>query len=771
MTSRRVLEIALVTAAILLFYAIHLDLSRTAAGGDWANLFWPMKEFRNRSIIETGEFSLWCPYVFMGMPFAATMQHAVYYPLDYLFAWLPSTFAAMNLTLLLHLALAGVGAWWWTRVAWRLHAAPAVMAGILFPCTAWFWGHQEHLNQIAAAAWMPWLMGLAILRARNAMSRPAFIGAYGLLAALQLLVGHPQGAFYTHFFAGLLLIGHVATTPGPRRVHGTIHALIDLLLAGAIAGLAASVQLIPAMELQKLSYRQFAEGDPSYALTFSMPPDQLIGYAMPGAFGSFADGWQDRRAYNEYGVHVGRITLLLAFVGFIAILRARRHRTAVALGGGIALALLMALGGNASIGRIASGEFSEHPASWRAIPAVMQDVDAGETPPTAPRLSHLSLHEALLAVIPPMRGFRAPARALVVTGLLWVTLAAFGLQHVLEWLARRRDVTAHVPLAVAVVLPALLFADLYLASRGQSFRYPVPVASLMEEVARDRALYDEPTLDNRVWRFTIRDADLLIAERQRDTIAEVELEFDNTSLWARWMRLFENNNAVIRVASTHGYEEGLAPTVRTKDFFFEINRNLRAFTPDAQLLAILGVSRVWTDLPPDYFDNHAFPLIEAETRGPRRIHAVIPHRGAAFWEEQAEGINFAAFEGPHHRGIGIHPRGSNTPVDYGIATRWNDDLPRLTTDVSNPNRVLVQSSAAHDGTALLTMAHAPGWSANGEPVEWISAVHARVTPGVPIEYRPASHRVGLFLSVVGFGLIGALLTAASRQSRTAPHRA
>src|SRR5690606_39704308 len=117
-------------------------------------------------------------------------------------------------------------------------------------------------------------------------------GAYGLLAALQLLVGHPQGAFYTHFFAGLLLIGHVATTPGPRRVHGTIHALIDLLLAGAIAGLAASVQLIPAMELQKLSYRQFADGDPSYALPFSIPPDPLIGDALRRSLGTSAAGRQ-----------------------------------------------------------------------------------------------------------------------------------------------------------------------------------------------------------------------------------------------------------------------------------------------------------------------------------------------------------------------------------------------------------------------------------------------------------------------------------------------
>ncbi len=86
MKPTRWLEPLLVAAGVVLFYAIHLDLFRTAAGGDWANLFWPMKIYRNDVLFTSGQFPLWCPHVFMGMPFAATMQHAVFYPLDYLFA-------------------------------------------------------------------------------------------------------------------------------------------------------------------------------------------------------------------------------------------------------------------------------------------------------------------------------------------------------------------------------------------------------------------------------------------------------------------------------------------------------------------------------------------------------------------------------------------------------------------------------------------------------------------------------------------------------------
>ncbi len=679
----------------------------------------------------------------------------------------------MNLTLLLHLVLAGAGAWWWARRGWRLDASPAVAVGILFPCSAWFWGHQEHLNQVATAAWMPWLLALALLRARGDLTRPAFLASYATLAALQLLVGHPQGAFYTHFFAALLLLGRAATLPNPAR--NVFDALIDLALAGGIALLAASIQLLPTSELQKLSYRQFAPNDPSYALTYSMPPDQLITALLPNHFGSYAEGWQDLRAYNEYGLHIGRLALALAVFGTVALLVTRRRRTALALGGGLLLTLLMALGGNASIGRALSGEFSEQPASWRAIPAVMQDVDAGETPTTAPRLSHLSLHEALLAVIPPMRGFRAPARALVLTALLAITLAGFGLHHLVRLLARRRDVGHHVPLVLGIVIPALMLADLALASRGQSFRHPVPQASLLHAVERERGDYRDATLDNRVWRLTVYDAELLVAERQLDTAAKIELEFEETPLWARWMRLFENNNVVARIPSTHGYEEGLAPTVRTKDFFFEINRNLRGFTPDPQLLALLGVSRIWTDLPHRLFDTQTFPAIGTETYGPRRIFEVPTHLGAAFWESQAEGIDFIALEGPHHRGQGVHPRGNDEPIDYGKAPRWDDPrLPRLATDVSQPNQVLIRWEDGYDMTrdaVLLTMAYAPGWYHADGPLEWISAVHARIPPTVfkpdgsaVIVYRPETWRAGLFLSLVGWSLIAALATFAWRSA-------
>ena len=66
-------------AAVLVvcFYHTHLNLGRIQSGGDFANLFWRMKVFR-QDAAASGFFPLWIPYLFMGSPHAATLQHAVF---------------------------------------------------------------------------------------------------------------------------------------------------------------------------------------------------------------------------------------------------------------------------------------------------------------------------------------------------------------------------------------------------------------------------------------------------------------------------------------------------------------------------------------------------------------------------------------------------------------------------------------------------------------------------------------------------------------------
>src|SRR5690606_21541679 len=111
----------------------------------------------------------------------------------------------------------------------------------------------------------------------------------------------------------------------------------------------------------------------------------------------------------------------------------------------------------------------------------------------------------------------------------------------------------------------------------------------------------------------------------------------------------------------------------------------------------------------------------------RLMFGVPPNKGAAFWAQNAEGIEFAELDGPMWReNTAPLQTFARERRSYGSAPKWNDPAPRLRTDVTNPNQVVVRSDGAVPGDAILAMSWYPGWELEGEPVEWLNAVHARI---------------------------------------------
>ncbi len=798
--SRRspLVEPVCVALAVLAFYWTHLDFTRMQTGGDFANLFWPLKEFRLRVLAEAGVVPLWNPYVFMGSPLAATMQHAVFYPIDYLFFWKSPTLAAMNLYVLAHNVLAGIGMWWWMRRGWGVSGLGAVYAGAVFPCTAWFWGAQEHINQVAAVAWMPWLLGTALLFARDACSWRRFVVQYTALGSLQFLAGHPQAAFYTHLAGFGIIVMSVILRCGavwrikerinrtgfkrnplllgmkPSRVPASVaprcngswacagYSLSAFAAAGLLTGLVCSVQLLPAMELSGLSYRQF-QGT-AYSMTYSMPPDVLVTAVRPHAFGSYLDGYSDQRAYNEYGFYAGLWTCALALLGSLYLHALRKNGLLLLFAGVMLLTLLLAMGGNISVPRILQGEFSEFPQPALGAGEVMQDVQVAEENPFR-GVKGISLHEIFITLVPPAKGFRVPARIAILTTFLLVTLAGFG-ADMLRGIPQ--VVRVRVPFALAwfvLLVAAGTFADLFVHSGKEKFRHPKDTAPLLLEWERDRDLREGASIDDRLFRLTTGDLNLIVAERQRSAEAEWELRLGGNGPSQRWLRWQENNNVVAQLPSIEGYEEGLSPTVRTKDFLFEFNRNLRAYKPDEQFLALMGIGRIFADLP---VDPELYPVSVEESRGIRRVHTVPASKGAAFWAAQAQGVDFARMEGPFYRGLSPNGTRQNAAVPIARARNWEKDWPHISTDVTDPNEVVLRTTGDVPGDAILAMGWAPGWTAAGEPVEWLGAVHARVPAAAfaaykdgeaVLRYKPRSYRLGLFLTSIGLAVWCCLVTS------------
>lgn len=730
----------LVTAAIILgFYRVHLDATMMQSGGDFANLFWPMKLHVQRAWAD-GVVALWNPYSYLGTPLAASMQHGVFYPVEWPLLRLPAH-RMLAMHLLLHLVWAGWGTTLLLARILRGAWLPAVAFGWIYPCCQWFWGHQEHINQVASAAWIPWQVLIVWNGARERMATRRFIGAYAGVSALQFLTGHPQEAFYGHLLAGALWVALHGHGGGWRVLPRTVAVFAA---AGGLFLLLAAVQVLPMRELESLSIRQFR--DENYAHSYSMPPDLLKVAIDPHAFGSFVSGYvadspdgpvQDLRAYGEYGLFIGWPVLLLALLAPLL----HRRRLTLFLAVGVVLVVLLAMGGNTAPARMMARDFTEF------------------TTPGA------SLYDLFITLVPPARGLRVPARIIIVGLLAVVLLAALGADALRHRLGRWGG---------ALLLPACALVTAVQLERVaalEKFRHPVPVEPLLG-ILRESQSLSQRSIDDRLFRLWMLD-DQLLAKNERE-LATTRMH--GNPLMLRYRRLQPGMHIAAMIPMEDGYEEGLVPTARTKDFLTAFNRHFRSERPDAQFLALLGIGRLWSDPP---IDAQVFPAITDGPEAAWRMHRNPLHRGATFWLESANGVDWEAFDGAVVRtgdpALGFHRGQALLP--YGAVPRWNMGGATLRTALPNGNRVEVSSFSAPEDDAILTMGNYPGWriimpDGSREPLEWLNAVHAFIPQAafdeqhtVTLAYEPASYRIGLFLSAGALGVMLLLLLSRGRSTQ------
>jgi hypothetical protein len=229
---------------------------------------------------------------------------------------------AINLCFLLHLIWLGWGMALWGR-GLGLHPGAAAIAGLVLPLSGPVFPHlyAGHMSNICTMAWAPWI--LLGFHHWVADGRRRGLLMAGAAAAMQVLAGHVQYAFYTAI--GVALYAALRSPPvgGSRR-----RALAGL--AGLYGGAAAlsAVQLLPSLSAA-------AEGlhrgrlDFSYVRTFSFPPENLITLVAPTFFGgmSVASGeplyWG--RAYLwEMTLYAGICGIVLALVALHERIRASR---------------------------------------------------------------------------------------------------------------------------------------------------------------------------------------------------------------------------------------------------------------------------------------------------------------------------------------------------------------------------------------------------------------------------------------------------------------
>lgn len=283
--------------------------------------YWPRRVVMHRSWRE-GILPFWNPYSFCGTPFLADVQTGVLYPPNWLLLPLEPA-RQLGWFLFLHAAWAGLGVFVLAR-GFGVPAAIAFLCGVAWSMNGYFAKHYGQPTFLATAAWMPWVVHLALQVSRRL--GPARSAKLALAGAMTFLAGQPQLALYAAYAAALVVAVERAVARNAERRPPLPRVALALGGAGALAVILVAAQLLPTRALAELS----ARADLAYASVISgaFHPVELLRLAVPDFFGSpltedewsilfpLGDGFYIRNQMNS--LFAGTPVFLLALWGMTA---------------------------------------------------------------------------------------------------------------------------------------------------------------------------------------------------------------------------------------------------------------------------------------------------------------------------------------------------------------------------------------------------------------------------------------------------------------------
>ena len=200
--------------------------------------------------IRNGHLPLWNPYSSAGTPFVATMQSAVFYPINLLMAFVPFKFTAV-LSAILRLWIAGMSTYLLTRRYGLLWFASIISAvSFMFSGFLIVWLGHPHTN---AAIWLPAMILLAEMMITSTRpGRLAFLtGLAALVAGTEYTGGHIETSVDILFAMALYYLVRwiMVIRPQAKPWSYKLNYLFALPVLSAVLGAAlAAVQLAPFLE-------------------------------------------------------------------------------------------------------------------------------------------------------------------------------------------------------------------------------------------------------------------------------------------------------------------------------------------------------------------------------------------------------------------------------------------------------------------------------------------------------------------------------------------
>lgn len=271
----------------------------------------PVREFAARMMTETGGFPLWNPYLFAGMPYVAAMHGDIFYP-TFLLRLVLGVDVGMTWGMILHLWLAGVFTYWFLRST-GLSFWAALVGGLAYMMSGPIAGlvSPGHDGKLFISALFP-LMLLCLTWGIRDDKKWAW-GLLMLVSGLGVLTPHPQ--LYQYMLLGAGAYGLLLAFGGEVKLATPVAIKrLAFSLAGILGGwLIGAIQFVPVFEYIDWSPRAGGKGW-DHAVSYSMPPEELINGYLPQFSGILTDYW-GRNQIHFHSDYIGVAVLMLAVAG------------------------------------------------------------------------------------------------------------------------------------------------------------------------------------------------------------------------------------------------------------------------------------------------------------------------------------------------------------------------------------------------------------------------------------------------------------------------
>jgi hypothetical protein len=663
--------IALFVLALIFFWKIVFT-NLILVGLDVFTYFYPYRAYA-AELVRQGRLPLWNPYLFMGVPFLANIQTALFYPLNFPLYWLPVP-RMISYSIVLHVFLAGLFAYFYACLSLGLDKWGAWLAAAVFAFSGFVGAQVEHVNQLNCSIWLPLLFLLFDLargepwaksrldvnvqaeRAKpcGLRSRPEgalpfqcyasqrwlYVLLAGLVVGLQFTAGHTQSSYITLFALGLYALFPPlwGKWRNKERWAEAGRSLLIYLLIVTMGAAMAAVQLLPTLELSQLSVR--GKGLPYHeAASFSLKPRLLLLSLLP-TFGS-------KEVFSEYISYLGMIPLTLALVG---VLFQRRNPVRPFLILLTALGLFLALGAYNPfyfvLYKLVPGfGLFRAPARWLYLYTFGGAMLAGLG---ADFISYplFAKAEAIGCQVRELRHFIC-RRLVIAVSILAAPLALISpfldlptLPTIIAWLLLALSAVALLQIGLSAQAPRLGFrlalsliaiGELYVASRGLAYNRPTaPEAYFSLRTAPAHLLATGQPTDRflSISGLTFDPGDLgEIRQMFQDQLSPQAI-YDYVVATKLKEILAPNLPLIYKIPSVDGYDGGVLPLERYVDlqrlFLAEpspdgrLREKLKEI-PSSRILGMLNVKYVITDKVFDvWVDDVYYDLSHEAVLGPVR---------------------------------------------------------------------------------------------------------------------------------------------------------